>query len=312
MRRRSSSLLLALVTFSHFAAAQAADRCRDILKQGIFNQFKTLNQGNYSSRLKDAMCQSSNSSSGNSTGGGLSVGIPIDGVPVKFGGDYDQKHVDELKQNYCRQTSSSLDSGDLQWIMQQIASQEVVAAWSHCMGNFAKSSGLTGAIDNVNGPQFNFKVSWSAAFGVNEATVSSFAVRGATCDPVILTTGTKITTDGIAQPCTRTGIGPVSVILNSNHGYAVGMLAEDKPKTLKDKCMDGSYNACSALSKNVRATCSYDAACLSRAQCWEDKSRGLILAKQDCPGAVTPQQQQQCEQFKAQMARSSSQDCDDN
>jgi hypothetical protein len=103
---------------------------RDILKQGIFNQFKSLNQGNYSSRLKDAMCQSSSSSTGNSSGGGLSVGIPIDGVSMKFGCDYDEKHVDQLKQNYCRNSSSSLDSGDLQWIMQQIVSQDVVAASS--------------------------------------------------------------------------------------------------------------------------------------------------------------------------------------
>jgi|HubBroStandDraft_6_1064221.scaffolds.fasta_scaffold256072_1 hypothetical protein len=311
MRGASLPILLGLIVSSQLAHAQAADRCGDILKQGIFNQFKSLNQANYSSRLKDAVCQSSNSSTGNSSGGGLSVGIPIDGVPIKFGGDYNEKHVGELKQSYCHQGSSALNNDDLQWIMQQIASQEIVSAWSHCMGNYAKSSGLTGAIDNVNGSQFVFKVTWSAAFGVNEATVSSFVVRGASCDPVILTSGTKITTDGIAQPCARSGSEPVSIILNSNHGYAIGVLAEDKPKSLKDKCMEGSYNACATLAKNLRATCKFDAACISRAQCWDDKSRAFILANQECPGATTPQQQQQCEQFKAQMAESHREDCDE-
>lgn len=311
MLRRLCLLSVGFLAFSHLAAAQLADRCADILKKGVFNQFNSLNDSNYSSRLKDAVCQSSASSNGSSSGGGLSVGIPIDGVPIKLGGDYNSKHVDQLKQNYCRDAGSSLNASDLQWVMQQIASQDIVAAWSRCMGNYAKSSGLTGAIDNVNGSEFVFKASWNAAFGVNEAVVSSFVVRGASCDPVILTAGAKITTDGIAQPCTRSGTGPVSIILNSNYGYAVASLPEDKPKTLKEKCMEGSYNACDAMAKNLRPTCGFDSACLARAVCWENKSRAFIIAKQGCPGATTAQQRQECEQFKAQMANSHAQDCDE-
>ena len=312
MRSMTVPVLLCVLLAPNLAKAQAADRCGDILKQGIFDQYRSLNQNNYSSRLKDALCQSSSSSSGNSGGGGLSVGIPIEGVPIKFGGNYDEKHVNEMKQNYCHDGSSSLDNGDLRWIMQQVASQAVVAAWSRCMHDTVRSSGLVGAIDNVNGSQFIFRASWNAGYGVNEAVVSSFAVRGATCDPVILTTGTRITTEGIAQPCTRSGNGPVSIILNSNYGYAVGTLAEEKTKTTKDKCMEGSYTACDSLSKALRPTCGFDAACIARAQCWQDKSRAFTLAKQSCLAGITAQQQQECDQFHASMVNSHSQDCDDN
>jgi hypothetical protein len=69
--------------------------------------------------------------------------------------------------------------------------------------------------------------------------------------------------------------------------YAVvKLLGDNSPgdslAALKEKCMGGSASACSELDTRVQLTCRYDAACIRRAQCWQDKSRALVLIKDVC------------------------------
>lgn len=303
-----SVMMLAVFT----CHAQSADRCADVLRSGIFNENRSFNQSNYSSKLKDALCQSADSSSGSSSGGGGSLSYGL----FSAGGQYNQQHAQALKQMYCHQGSSDLSSSDVNWMMQRIASQYVLDAWSRCMEGPAHS-GLVGRIDDVNGANFNFKVRWIPAFGVNSTTATSFAVKGASCDPVIIANNVRIGTEEMTQPCTRNGHEGVSVVVNTDHGSAVGTLPEvaaqsvPPPKTTKDNCMEGSATACSSLASQLLPTCGFDAACRARAQCWSDKSRAFVLVKQSCPANITAEQQQQCEQFKQTILNSHSQDCDD-
>jgi hypothetical protein len=58
--------------------------------------------------------------------------------------------------------------------------------------------------------------------------------------------------------------------------------AGDSLSALEKKCMGGSASACSELDQRVQLTCRYDAACIARAQCWQDKSRALVLLHNVC------------------------------
>lgn len=99
-------------------------------------------------------------------------------------------------------------------------------------------------------------------------------------------------------------------------GYAVVRLladqhpSEDSIATIKQKCMGGSASACADLDKRVQLTCGYDAACIGRARCWQNKSRALVLVKNVCDPHFPNYNAQSCEFQKQNVGEQANADCD--
>ena len=256
-----SGLVMCVATSTMYA--QSADRCSDVLRSGVFNENKSFTQANYTSKLKDALCAESSTSNQDSNAVGASAKVGI------FGGEgsYNEQHAQSLKDSYCHKQGSNLSQDDVNWMMQRIASEAVLKAWSRCMELHAPKKGVVvGEIDDVNGDNFIFSAHWNPALGVVDATATSFVVKGASCDPVLIKAGTKIDVEGIKQPCIRSGSGTVTVVLNTNHGAAVGNLNGIKPvvttpviaeghNSLKNKCLGGYAPACQTLAEKLAPRC---------------------------------------------------------
>jgi hypothetical protein len=87
-------------------------------------------------------------------------------------------------------------------------------------------------------------------------------------------------------------------------------VSDDSIPVLKQKCMAGSASACADLDKRVQLTCRYDAACIGRAQCWQDKSRALVLLKNVCDKHSYNYNAQGCEFQKQNVGAQAAKDCD--
>src|SRR5690348_5518396 len=98
-------------------------------------------------------------------------------------------------------------------------------------------------------------------------------------------------------------------------GYAVlKLLGGESPEvsmtTLKQKCMGRSASACSELDKRVQLTCGYDAACIGRAQCWQNKSRALVLIENVCNPSFPNYNAQSCAFQRQNVGQQAKADCD--
>jgi hypothetical protein len=297
------------LTFATAGQAQTADRCSDVLKNGVFNENRQLNQSNYKSELKDALCGSSDSAKSNGSGHDGTGSF----AGFKLGYSDNSSEAQSLKANYCHAGSAALSTDDLNWVMQSIASQTVINAWSKCMERYSSSKGLSGEIENVNGDNFNFKVHWNASLGVGSVTVSTFTAKGATCDPSVLSPGVVIGTEDMVQPCVRNGTSPVSVILNTNHGAAVGTLdatplPQKSMSELTIKCMNRSATDCLTLSNRVAETCTASTfECTTKTSCW--KNKGLAITRYDGK-CLANETQEQCSAAKRGSQGTASVDCD--
>jgi hypothetical protein len=97
--------------------------------------------------------------------------------------------------------------------------------------------------------------------------------------------------------------------------YAVvKLLGGESPEALmarlKQKCMEGSASACSELDKRVQLTCGYDAACIARAQCWQNKSRALVLIENVCNPGFPNYNAQSCAFQRQNVSQQAKADCD--
>lgn len=293
-------VLIAIVSFiaitsSFFSITSTSnaqtDSCSDILREGVFNQFQSLNSANYASRVKSAICASGDSVHSGSSAGGVSIGVPLplDGggvMPLKLASNQESQRFRQIKQSVCGGSSSEINQEDLNWITKRVASDAIVNAWLGCMERTA-TAGLQVNIDGINGNNFFVKVRWGAALSVNQATVEDFFVIGAKCDPLLLRPGRAIRTEVISQPCTRDGDEGVSIAINTDAGSATAILPERRVEVIRtdrELCLGGDTAACQRHSATVEASCGAQPTqppggppseavrnwfnCRARANCW--------------------------------------------
>ncbi len=291
------SLAACTSLFVGTAKGQNQDQCRDVLQDGIRDQYSVTNQTNLKSSFKNGFCSSMNNSSSGSTGAGLGVNVPLADAILGVKGNFNQDQQQTMKNKYCGNASGDLSNDDYVAMMKRVASQQVVEAWSQCMHDRAPvpaQSGLVSEIQTAGGTDFVFKFRWIAAFNQNNPTVGDFFTSHATCSGTSINKGALIGTGWSVAQCTRQGNEAVMVTLEAANQLgattqtlqALGTTtpvvnAPPAATDLKTKCMNGSATACSSSWQQTKDTCGFDAACIGRSQCWMNKSRAITLIKAD-------------------------------
>lgn len=200
------------VIFLFNVGTSVADECDSILEQGVRNTYQELKQRDLRTGFRDAMCQTSSAGGSSSSESGLNVTVPIYGVPVTFGGNYNQAKSDTTSSGACRGTSSSLNDASYSSVLQQVVAPEIVAAWSECrtkQGGFFINGEING---NLLILEFRFRpignVTSTRLMGAPDIT-------GADCPNAVARNETIITNTRLLQKCYRVGNGEVTVIANS-------------------------------------------------------------------------------------------------
>lgn len=200
------------------AVAQNADQCRDVLQDGIRDQFSLARSSNLKSAFKNGFCSSMSNSSGSSAGGGGGISIPLADAIVGVKGNYSQDQQQAMKNKYCGNASSDLSNDDFESMMKRVASVAVIQAWSQCMHDRAPvppQAGLVSEIESAGGSDFIFKFRWIAGFQKNSAIVKDFYVTHARCSGDSIATVTTIGTGWSVAQCTRQGNDAVMVTVEA-------------------------------------------------------------------------------------------------
>ena len=308
--------VLLLATGLRSQAQSSEDRCRDILVDGVRDEFSDLRNRNVKSAFQSALCSDIAQSGNNSSGAQGGFSVPIAAGLIGANGGYNQSQISALRNKYCAQTSTSLSDEDYSNMMKRVSSAKVVDAWSACMVRIVNPDGGLQSLIEEAGNQLIFRVRWNPRFNVSSVTVADFYASNAHCASTLLQPGSTIGTEWQIQHCVRLSNDPVIITLQATNQMgsteqklpALATKTEvPAPVTTKDKCMGGSASACSTLSTETRSSCNFDAACISRAQCWSDKSRAITLVKYTCDH----QNAEACTFQRNNVARQVSMDCDD-
>jgi len=217
---RLSAGLLLMCTLPVFG--QDADLCKDILNEHLKDIVTASSSMSFESTVQNWMCSNRGGSEQHSQDSGLSVGVPIQGVPVQFGGNLDGADASAWFDNHCGSNAGSISSNQAQFVAASLMPRESIGAWKQCMfeklGSHRNDS-LTIEY-SLNGSEITFTIHWQPDPRKMEQPVvtGNTLVAGANCDNP-LRDGDKLNGSQIVL-CHRLGSSPVTFALNTDQGGA--------------------------------------------------------------------------------------------
>jgi hypothetical protein len=208
----TKSVFISALLLVATSGVSVADECDAILEQGVFNTYQGLRTRDLRTGVQSSFCQKSTVTNAGATGAGLNVMVPIYGVPVKFGGDYNQTNSSLNDQGSCGSSVSSMSDAIYENILQKVVAPEIVTAWTDChtkAGGFFINGDLNG---NTLVLEFRFR-----PYGAISRTrlTADPQIIGASCSRPVVKAGTVLTNAKTYQTCQRSGTEAVTVIANS-------------------------------------------------------------------------------------------------
>ena len=284
--RLNPSILFLVLLLSTAVCAGQEDRCRDVLQDGVKDQYSDLKNHDVRSSMQSAVCSAYDTSHNGSSGGEGSLNVPIAGKLLGASGGYDQKQLDTMGSKYCGDNSSKLSDSDYTNTLKRVASEKVLTAWSECMKE--KFAGQQGGLESdiePSGSEIVFKVRWVPRFNApGNVTVADLYTKGATCTSRTVYEGSEIGTEWKLVHCTRTGNDPVliSVEAADNNGSTSQKLdqlqAPDVPKTIQVEFRTETPR----LGAPLPAGCS----CVSLSPGTDKDGHKTVNIRNDCPDTV--------------------------
>lgn len=184
----SMTLLLAVaIATCAYGQGDNCQECKAVLAGGVFNT-TNINQ---TQAAKDAFnsweCTTEFTTSQQALDAGVSIGVPIYGVPVKIGGTFSDDQRKSWKKDHCASTSNSSQSFSTLIVAIRQAAPEILSAWTKCIENTCgpARTALSCSVTSTNGGAI-FKANWLRNAGDNAVPqVQFFKAYDAACIPPI-------------------------------------------------------------------------------------------------------------------------------
>ena len=213
---RTVALLLVACCAALSTAGSLAE-CRDLLEQGIRNTYQSLRTSSMRSAFTEGFCNKSIQKVQNSSGGGISIGFPVDGIPVDIGGNYSQSGGSSLQQELCNNKAGDMSDSQYEKLLSAVADPNIVEAWRQC----ESSSGGLLLTGKLNGSTLVLAISFRNIGAVSNTILTDNAsYDGVRCDSPWLS-GMKVDGSTRYLQCKRIGTDPVTVTVNSSFNGAM-------------------------------------------------------------------------------------------
>jgi hypothetical protein len=114
-----------------------SDQCRDVLVQGVFNEFKFTDESQYREAIKIALQAEDEILRKRASGEevGLDISIPLAKKILEIGAQAgrEKEELEYVKKMYKADTARDVDLNTATWVSQKIASKTIIDAWRDCM-----------------------------------------------------------------------------------------------------------------------------------------------------------------------------------
>jgi len=219
MQRISCCLvILGQLGATSWAQQQSSSVCRDVLADQLKNRISFNSGSAFASNMQAWMCSQRNSTSRSSNSGGLSVGVPIDGVPLQFGGNLSGSDANSWFNAHCDQKSQTMSDQQAESVSLALLPPDAIQAWSRCIDRTTPTSlQRLGMSPTTNASRLTITITWQPdAIRLDPPVVNQFLVAGATCENPLRANDRLSGSQAII--CTRLANQETVVVLNTNQG----------------------------------------------------------------------------------------------
>jgi hypothetical protein len=208
--------------------------CDAILSQGVFDQVFIDTSRSISESLFQWLKTSSYKEVKNRIDGGLSIGLPIKGIPIEFGGDFSEDEFEKWKQEIDKGNSRNFTENESLKIVSSSASKVIADAWVACIktsvlppvGN--TNAPIIGLLCELNGTENDETIFFKARWIPNSVTdlsptVTNLTVVGAKIlDQTSFAIGDEVPFGGITIVLQRVDKQQIAVNLDTTKGSFSG------------------------------------------------------------------------------------------
>lgn len=207
------------------------DDCKDVLV-AAFNETRFQNSQTLSHNFSDYFTSDKFQRDVESMGGSFSVTLPVEGVPVEFGGSANQSNYNELRESITSGRTDVMNSEFVTNFMSKMANDKVITAWSDCINQrYGNSPGLRSSLRSVGGNEFTLSVWFNPIGTIAQCEISTMEIRGCSYNDQIIKPGTIISSQPISLLLTRESNKNIVVILNAkdNNGSTSSYALYEEP-----------------------------------------------------------------------------------
>jgi len=130
--RNFTARVLVSVVASSILFAQTADRCTAVLAPSVGKTIASINIATFATDIKKWACKQPNRSANMSVDSSGSAGLPIEGIPVQFGGTLNGKNAAAWFDSSCKSSDEPLTTSQAQRVAANLVPPAVVEAWKEC------------------------------------------------------------------------------------------------------------------------------------------------------------------------------------
>jgi hypothetical protein len=209
----SSALLAILCSTQVYAQG-----CDSILQHGIWEEHAAAGNLRQVRSYLHWACSKELSSYNSDTEAAASLGIPVEGLPLEFGGDYKRSEWKDYSKEMCRYTKDGFAHEQEFTESSKRASEAIANAWSNCINADLFRAWIQYSEDPTI---FSVEMRNRSANGNNVLTIQEpdgwvvTSKKPVTCAPDLANRGRTIKNGSLTVTCTRDPHDTVTVTINS-------------------------------------------------------------------------------------------------
>jgi hypothetical protein len=210
--------------------------CNEGLRYGVFNESMVKLDRSISKSLFEWLKESSYETVKQASDGGLTIGLPVEGVEFAIGGEFSKENFEKWKRMVESGKARSFTEKEAMSIVKRTVAPEVFEAWVKCVTR--NEQGLVIDLDVAEEDNvLVFEARYIPDDEDDEFPVvmpNGFQLTGATTQ-YPLKEGDEIPFAGVSVTCERIGLSAVTVVLNTSRGTKSDSEPEIEPPPKKEQ-----------------------------------------------------------------------------
>lgn len=213
-----------LLYHSGLISAQQTD-CGKVLEAGIFDQTMISTSEASRQTFMAWQCSTEFKTHDEAISAGVSIGVPVYGVPLKLGGTFSSQERQAWKKTHCAASAGTSDYAKTYLELKHLVAPSVIEAWSRCVevvNQFRPGLKCSVTANDNENVAFAIKYTPLDDADTKRPVVKSSSLSGATLvqSPAKqeLLPPKTVVSSSISVPLRRTGKSPIMLVVNTTRG----------------------------------------------------------------------------------------------
>jgi hypothetical protein len=199
-------------------AQLTAAECEQVLHQGVFNRLQVQSESEFRSQAERYFRMTREEQQRQTDAFSSAFNAVIDALPVGGQANYNRERFRQIDESITDDQRTSLSSSNAFWLETQVASKDVLDAWTNCINARARVSMSLQVLGDPQARDFQILLNWvpQDAFQPKNVLVKQVTITGADLaqKPVFVEDNTLESYAGMSQAFRRTGCGSVTVTVH--------------------------------------------------------------------------------------------------